>query len=114
MFPVLGKRRRQTAGTLSGGEQRMLSMARVLVEVPKVLIADELSLGLAPIVVDDVYDTLRRLREEGTSLLVVEQQVTHALQLCDRVVVLGHGTVIWTGSTAEAGGAMNHLFDPIH
>ena len=110
MFPVLGKRRDQTAGTLSGGEQRMLSMARVLVEVPKVLVADELSLGLAPIIVDEIYETLQRLRAEGTSLLIVEQHVTHALRLCDRVAVLEHGCITWTGSTADADGVTRHLF----
>jgi branched-chain amino acid transport system ATP-binding protein len=113
MFPVLGRRRGQTAGTLSGGEQRMLSMARVLVEVPKVLVADELSLGLAPIIVDEIYETLGRLRSEGTSLLIVEQQVTHALRLCDRVAVLEHGSVTWTGSTDDAAGVMSQLFDPV-
>jgi branched-chain amino acid transport system ATP-binding protein len=111
MFPVLGRRRDQTAGTLSGGEQRMLSMARVLVEVPKVLVADELSLGLAPIIVDEIYETLRRLRAEGTSLLIVEQHVTHALRLCDRVAILEHGSITWTGSTADAEGVTSHLFD---
>ena len=103
MFPVLEQRRRQQAGTLSGGEQRMLSMARVLVEEPKVLVADELSLGLAPIIVERTYDSLRRLREQGTALLIIEQHVTHALALCDRVAVLDHGTVLWTGPSDEAG-----------
>ena len=103
LFPVLGERRRQLAGTLSGGEQRMLAMARVLVEVPKLLVADELSLGLAPVVVDQTYASLHRLREEGTALLVVEQHVGHALRLCDRVVILDHGAVAWTGASAEAG-----------
>lgn len=102
MFPVLANRRRQTAGTLSGGEQRMLSMARVLVEEPRVLVADELSLGLAPIVVDEVYANLERLRAAGTSLLIVEQHVGHALALCDRVVLLDHGAVSWEGSPADA------------
>ncbi len=102
LFPALAKRRRQIAGTLSGGEQRMLSMARVLVESPKLLVADELSLGLAPIVVDEVYATLERLRGAGTSLLIVEQHVGHALALCDRVVVLDHGAVSWQGPTADA------------
>ena len=102
------------AGTLSGGEQRMLSMARVLVEVPKVLVADELSLGLAPIIVEDVYETLQRLRQEGTSLLIVEQQVGHALRLCDRVAVLDHGTVSWTGTSAEAAGEMDQVFGSVH
>lgn len=102
LFPVLQARRQQVAGTLSGGEQRMLCMARVLVERPKVLIADELSLGLAPIIVDEVYDSLAKLRAQGTALLIVEQQVAHALHLCDRVAVLHHGEVSWIGPTAEA------------
>ncbi|HET6948725.1 MAG TPA: ABC transporter ATP-binding protein [Acidimicrobiales bacterium] len=111
-FPVLGDRRRQAAGTLSGGEQRMLSMARVLVEVPKVLIADELSLGLAPIVVDRLYESLRRLRAEGTALLIVEQQIGHALALADHVAVLSHGTVAWTGSSEEAASVAHRAFRP--
>lgn len=102
LFPRLGERRRQTAGTLSGGEQRMLSMARVLVESPRVLVADELSLGLAPIIVDEVYANLERLRGSGTALLIVEQHVGHALALCDRVVVLGHGAVDWEGPATDA------------
>lgn len=112
MFPILEMRRNQQAGTLSGGEQRMLSMARVLVEVPKVLIADELSLGLAPIIVEEIYKSLERLRAEGTSLLVVEQQVGHALALCDSVVVLDHGSVSWSGPSAEAEGAVTRSFTP--
>jgi branched-chain amino acid transport system ATP-binding protein len=102
LFPALAGRRRQIAGTLSGGEQRMLSMARVLVEAPKLLVADELSLGLAPIVIDEVYATMERLRAAGTSLLIVEQHVGHALALCDRVVVLDHGAVSWEGPSADA------------
>lgn len=101
-FPALGRRRTQVAGTLSGGEQRMLSMARVLVEAPKLLVADELSLGLAPIIVDEIYRELARLRTEGTALLIVEQHIAHALALCDRVVLLEHGTVAWEGTSAEA------------
>jgi branched-chain amino acid transport system ATP-binding protein len=114
LFPVLGQRRTQTAGTLSGGEQRMLSLARVMVEVPKILIADELSLGLAPIIVDSLYESLVRLRQEGTALLIVEQQVGHALRLCDRVAVLDHGTITWTGSSADAGAVVSAAFDPAH
>jgi branched-chain amino acid transport system ATP-binding protein len=102
LFPALAGRRRQLAGTLSGGEQRMLSMARVLVEEPTVLVADELSLGLAPIVIDEVYANLERLRGVGTSLLIVEQQIGHALSLCDRVILLDHGAVAWEGSPADA------------
>jgi len=110
LFPVLGRRRTQQAGTLSGGEQRMLSLARVLVEVPKVLIADEISLGLAPIIVEELYRSLEQLRTAGTSLLIVEQQVGHALDLCDRVVMLDHGAVSWTGPASEAGGVVEAAF----
>jgi branched-chain amino acid transport system ATP-binding protein len=101
-FPILAERRAQPAGNLSGGEQRMLSMARVLVEEPKLLIADELSLGLAPIIVESIYQQLYRLREKGTALLIVEQQVTHALDLCDHAVLLDHGTILWEGDPADA------------
>ena len=114
MFPALARRRSQPAGTLSGGEQRMLSLARVLVEVPKLLIADELSLGLAPIIVDELYEHLRRLRTEGTALLVVEQQVSHALALADRVAVLDHGVVVWEGDSATAAGVVHQAFEPTH
>jgi branched-chain amino acid transport system ATP-binding protein len=99
-FPRLGERRRQEAGTLSGGEQRMLSLARVLAAPPRVLIADELSLGLAPIVVDEVYKVLGAIREAGASLLIVEQQVTRALQVADHAVVLGKGAVQYAGPVA--------------
>jgi branched-chain amino acid transport system ATP-binding protein len=102
LFPRLGERRNQIAGTLSGGEQRMLSLSRVLVESPRLLIADELSLGLAPIVISQVYDTLERVRESGTSLLIIEQFVGHAVSLCDRIVVLDHGAVGWEGASSEA------------
>ncbi|MGH9085913.1 MAG: ABC transporter ATP-binding protein [Acidimicrobiales bacterium] len=101
-FPALAGRRHQVAGTLSGGEQRMLSMARVLVEAPALLVADELSLGLAPMVVDAIYVELERLRGEGSALLVVEQQLAHAIALCDRVVLLEHGAVAWQGPAADA------------
>ena len=104
LFPALGTRRRQVASTLSGGEQRMLSMARVLVEEPKLLVADELSLGLAPKIVDEVYNSLERLRAAGTALLIVEQHVGHALSLCDRVVLLDHGAITWEGPAADAAG----------
>jgi branched-chain amino acid transport system ATP-binding protein len=103
LFPRLGERRRQTAGTLSGGEQRMLSLARVLVEQPRLLIADELSLGLAPIVVDEVYRTLERIRDAGTTLLIVEQHVQHALAIADDAIVLVKGEVAYSGPVSELG-----------
>ena len=113
LFPALANRRRQVAGTLSGGEQRMLSMARVLVEQPALLVADELSLGLAPIVVDEVYASLERLRSAGTALLIVEQQVGHALALCDRVVLLDHGAITWEGAAdAAADRVVSAVFSP--
>ena len=102
LFPRLRERRTQVAGTLSGGEQRMLSLSRVMVEEPRLLIADELSLGLAPIIVDEVYETLTSIRASGTALLIVEQHVQHALELCDRVLLLHHGVVDWEGAAAEA------------
>jgi branched-chain amino acid transport system ATP-binding protein len=112
LFPRLGERRRQIAGTLSGGEQRMLSLSRVLVEKPRLLIADELSLGLAPIVVDEVYETLSTIRGSRTALLIVEQHVQHALDLCDEIAVLHHGTISWQGPAAEATDAVvSHVFE---
>ncbi|MEZ5245677.1 MAG: ABC transporter ATP-binding protein [Acidimicrobiales bacterium] len=112
LFPRLGERRGQIAGTLSGGEQRMLSMARVMVEKPRLLIADELSLGLAPIVVDEVYETLETVRATGTALLIVEQHVQHALDLCDTVALLDHGVIAWEGPASEAAEVVvTHLFD---
>ncbi len=101
LFPRLGGRRRQVAGTLSGGEQRMLALARVLVRPPELLICDELSLGLAPIVVENVYRVLRTIRDAGTALLLVEQHVRHALDLADEVVVLTKGEVVLRGAAAE-------------
>ena len=101
LFPRLGGRRRQLAGTLSGGEQRMLALARVLVRPPELLICDELSLGLAPIVVEEVYRVLHSIRDAGTALLVVEQHVRHALDLADEVVVLTKGEVVLRGAAAD-------------
>jgi len=103
LFPRLGPRRRQLAGTLSGGEQRMLALARVLVEKPRLLIADELSLGLAPIVVDEVYRTLEAIRDRGTTLLLVEQHVHHALAIADDAIVLVKGEVAYSGPVRDLG-----------
>lgn len=102
LFPRLGERRKQIAGTLSGGEQRMLSLARVLVHPPRLLVADELSLGLAPIVVDEVYRTLESVRAAGTTLLIVEQHVGHALAIADEVAVLTKGAVAYHGPAGDA------------
>ena len=109
LFPRLGERRTQLAGTMSGGEQRMLSLARVLVHPPRLLVVDELSLGLAPIVVDEVYATLETIRDSGTSLLVVEQHVGHALAIADDVAVLTKGQVTYSGPVAELSNLEEHL-----
>jgi branched-chain amino acid transport system ATP-binding protein len=103
LFPRLGERRQQQAGTLSGGEQRMLSLSRVLVEKPRLLIADELSLGLAPLVVDEVYRTLETIRNSGTTLLLVEQHVHHALAIADDAIVMTKGEVAYSGPVSELG-----------
>ena len=108
-FPVLGERRTQRGGTLSGGQQRLLSLAKVLVVPPRILVADELSLGLAPVVVDAVYDGLREINRAGTALLVVEQQVDRALGLASSAVVLEHGSVAYEGSCQEALAAVERV-----
>jgi branched-chain amino acid transport system ATP-binding protein len=108
-YPVLGERRRTLAGSLSGGQQRLLSLAKVLVVPPKLLIADELSLGLAPRVVDAVYEALRSIRRAGTALLVVEQQVDRVLEIADRAVILEHGSVVYNGEPSGATQAMERV-----
>ena len=114
LFPRLGERRRQVAGTLSGGEQRMVSLARVLVHAPKLLITDELSLGLAPVIIDEVYETLATIREAGTSLLIVEQHVRQALTLADDVVVMSKGKVALAGRTEELGDLRDRILPAVH
>jgi branched-chain amino acid transport system ATP-binding protein len=109
LFPQLGHRRRQAAGTLSGGEQRMLALARVLAKPPRLLVCDELSLGLAPIIVDEVYKTLSAIRETGTTLLIVEQHVGHALGIADDVAVLVKGRVTYDGPVSEMGDLSERL-----
>ena len=102
IFPRLGERRDQIAGTLSGGEQQMLSLARALAVPPALLIADELSHGLAPIVVEQVFDGLRTARAEGVAMIVVEQFVGAALGLTDQAVILRRGEVVWSGASSGA------------
>jgi branched-chain amino acid transport system ATP-binding protein len=114
LFPRLGERRRQLAGTLSGGEQRMLSLARVLVRAPKMLITDELSLGLAPVIIDEVYATLATIKETGTALLIVEQHVRQAMTLADHVVVMAKGRVSLSGRTDELGDISERIMPAVH
>lgn len=108
-FPILGQRRRQRGGTLSGGEQRMLSLAKVLAVPPRLLVADELSLGLAPTVIDTVYESLRLIHEAGTALLVVEQHVDRVLGLASGAVVLEHGSVAFAGPADQALAAVERV-----
>jgi branched-chain amino acid transport system ATP-binding protein len=101
IFPVLGERRSQTAATLSGGQQQMLAIGRALMAEPKLLMLDEPSLGLAPKLVVQVFDTVRRVREAGITVLLVEQNATHALRLADRAYVLESGRVVLEGEGVE-------------
>jgi branched-chain amino acid transport system ATP-binding protein len=105
MFPILRERFQQRAGQLSGGEQQMLAIARALLARPRLLIIDEPSLGLAPVIVDKVYQALASLRDEaGLTLLVVEQNVHRALDVSDRTYVLSTGEVSLSGRSAELKG----------
>ena len=100
-FPVLSERRDQMAGTLSGGEQQMLAIGRALVARPRLLLLDEPSLGLAPKIVTLIFRTLRELKQEGKTILLVEQNARQALQVADRGYVLERGRIMFTG-TGEA------------
>jgi branched-chain amino acid transport system ATP-binding protein len=101
LFPSLESRMEQTAGTLSGGEQQMLSLAAALLMQPRLLMVDELSLGLGPRIVQELFETVRRIRDEGTTILLVEQYVAHALRLADIVVILHKGRVEFVGEPGE-------------
>ncbi|MDQ2650026.1 MAG: ABC transporter ATP-binding protein [Actinomycetota bacterium] len=101
IFPRLVERRAQRAGSLSGGEQQMLALARALVGQPKVVLLDELSMGLAPLVVDQLFDQIAALRAAGRTIVLVEQYLTHALRHADECFVLAKGTAVWHGSPDE-------------
>ena len=101
MFPVLRERTHQLAKTLSGGERQMLAMARSLMAQPKLCLFDEPSYGLAPIIVRQLFDFMRSLREEGITILIVEQNVQHALEIADRAYVLENGRIVLNGSSRE-------------
>jgi len=102
-FPVLGERKTQRAGSLSGGEQQMLALARALAVSPKLIIADELSLGLAPLITEMVFQSLEEARRQGITIVLSEQFVHRALSMADSCVVLTRGRVGWSGPAAEAG-----------
>ncbi|MBA3745539.1 ABC transporter ATP-binding protein [Sporichthya sp.] len=104
IFPVLGRRLDQVAGTLSGGEQQMLALMRAYIQNPRTVLLDEVSMGLAPIVVDEIFEFLRTIAAGGASLLLVEQYVTKALALSDFVYLLHKGQVAFAGEPGELDG----------
>ncbi|MBQ9979569.1 MAG: ABC transporter ATP-binding protein [Oscillospiraceae bacterium] len=101
LFPRLKERRRQIAGTLSGGEQQMLAMGRALMSHPKLLMLDEPSMGLAPILVEQIFDIIKDLHSKGTTILLVEQNAQMALSVADRAYVLETGNITLSGTGAE-------------
>ncbi|MFO7713577.1 ABC transporter ATP-binding protein [Desulfosarcina sp.] len=101
MFPILGERSNQRAGTLSGGEQQMLAIARALMKRPKLLLLDEPSMGLAPFLVNNIFKTIKKLNDEGLSILLVEQNVKKALKITQRAYVIELGRIVHHGSSQE-------------
>lgn len=101
MFPILHERTEQLAGTLSGGEQQMLAIGRSLMSKPKMLVLDEPSLGLSPILVSSVLETIKKLNEKGLTVLLVEQNVFHALEISDRGYVIENGKIIIEGNSED-------------
>jgi branched-chain amino acid transport system ATP-binding protein len=101
LFPILKERRNQIAGTLSGGEQQMCAVARALMSEPRLLLIDELSLGLAPVVVSRLVQVLTAIRQSGTTILLVEQDAEIALSLSDRAYVLRGGRIVRAGRSAD-------------
>jgi branched-chain amino acid transport system ATP-binding protein len=101
MFPKLAARRHQLSGTLSGGEQQMLAIGRALMARPKVMLLDEPSMGLAPVIVQEVFETVRRLKAEGMTMLLVEQFARTALEVADRAYVMERGRIVIEGTPAD-------------
>ena len=99
-FPILGQRMSQVAGTLSGGEQQMLAIARAYVQSPRLVLVDEASLGLAPVVVDSIFEFLQQLAHDGAALLIVDQFVTRALAMASDAYILSRGEITYAGSAS--------------
>ena len=100
-FPRLEERKNQLAGTLSGGEQQMLAMGRALMSHPKIILMDEPSMGLSPILVNEIFDIIRSVNEAGTTVLLVEQNAKKALDIADRAYVLETGKIVTSGDAKE-------------
>ena len=101
LFPILGQKRRQPAGELSGGQQQMVAIGRALMARPRIVLFDEPSLGLAPSIVDDMFDIIARVRDEGAAVLLVEQNVLKAIEIADRAYVLEQGRIVTCGLPAD-------------
>jgi branched-chain amino acid transport system ATP-binding protein len=101
MFPILSERKNQLAGNLSGGEQQMLAMARALMSSPSLLLLDEPTMGLSPVMVLKLFEIIKKIREEGTTILLVEQNAKIAIKLCDRGYVMNNGEITMSGSSPE-------------
>jgi branched-chain amino acid transport system ATP-binding protein len=102
-FPILGGKLKQPAGQLSGGQQQMLSFVRAYVQRPSLVLVDEASMGLAPVMVDEIFAFLAKIAAEGTSLLIVEQYVRRALAIADYVYLLNKGSIVFSGASGEVG-----------
>ena len=100
-FPILGQRLNQRAGSMSGGQQQMLAMCRAYAHNPKLILVDEASLGLAPILVDEIFHFLRQVADEGAALLIVDQFITRALALASKVYVMNRGEIVFTGKPSD-------------
>jgi branched-chain amino acid transport system ATP-binding protein len=113
-FPQLSSRRKQPAGTLSGGEQQMLAMARAVGTAPRLLMLDELSMGLAPLIVDSLYGVVRELAKEGMTIVVVEQFAEFALDVAQDAMVMAGGRVAHAGPASEVGARLHELYLGAH
>jgi branched-chain amino acid transport system ATP-binding protein len=110
LFPRLTERRSQAAGTLSGGEQQMLAMARGLATDPAMLLLDELSMGLAPLIVEELYEAVAQVARDGVSILVVEQFAQTVLGVADQAVIMVHGEIVAMGAPSELAGELSSAY----
>lgn len=101
LFPILGNRKKQAAGTLSGGEQQMLAMGRALMSKPKILLMDEPSMGLAPLLVKEIFNIIKDINSEGTTILLIEQNAKMALSIANRAYVIETGSIVMSGTGEE-------------